>query len=288
MKMKYAISLLFLVCLWGCKQSEESKIKEICSRFIEGRRALLKGDSLKLKLVTEDSLYRLIILNQQYFDILDATKIRADLRISPVSVEIDGDCATCLMSGEEHYKINLCRNNGRWEVKGENGIYPTSERLAAAKKQLADYKDFLKTRPQKYQVIKIVNNFFDGVRVFFKSGKSTLLQETCDNSSADFIERLCAYAKNRTGVALMSQEMEKYNTVMGDISLKGDSAVFRFFREEETFVNLKKTDDSYVIIGFNGIDSENLTNKVMKDNYLALLRAVKLIRVKQYRDKAIK
>ena len=124
MKNPYSIFFLLLLFFISCKESEESKIKNVCNDFIKGRIALEKGDSIPLKAVTEDSLYKIIVLNERYAKMLDAVMIKANLNIEPVLVEIKGNTAICQMSGDEYYKIHLYKTKNIWKVNGENNIFP--------------------------------------------------------------------------------------------------------------------------------------------------------------------
>ena len=113
--------------LYSCAQTEESTIEDTCNRFINGRKALKRGDATDLKLVTSDSLFKLIKLNQDYVDIIGARVIEADLNIRVKSVEIKDSCATCLMTSMQRYVIQLCKEGDAWKVQAENDMYPTTE-----------------------------------------------------------------------------------------------------------------------------------------------------------------
>lgn len=272
----------------GCAQSEESKIKETCNKFVKGRIALNEGDSLLLKSVVSDSLYYLIMLHQQYEEMLrkeDVPIISADLNIYPKSVEIKGNRAICLMSGEEYYQINLFKESGIWKVKGENGVYPIPDRIAEAKQKLIDYKAFLKNKPLSDSVLTVVNEFFDDVRNYFKAQNLDLLNKTCSEATTKFVQRLEIYAKRRSGLELM-KEIEKPNLTTGDVKPENDVVIFTFYKEEITII-LKKEYNTFKIIGFNGLESSQISDEIMNVQYLDFLRAMKLIRSKQYRDKAL-
>jgi len=254
---------------------------------MKGRIALKNGDSSELKSVTEDSLFRLLMLNHQYLEIVDAPVIGADLNIEAKSVEISGNCATCLMSGMEYYKIHLCKDGNKWKIKGENGIYATSEMITKAKKKLDDYKIFLIAKPGIDSVLTVVNNFFKNANQYFKSNDPETLRETCDNASIDFIQRLYSYAKSRSGLDVIITEMEKPNYLTGDVTFNDNRAVFKFYNEETTIL-LQRTETSFIVTGFNGIDSKNINDRIMNEQYVNLLRSLKSLRQEQYRNKLIK
>ena len=137
MRITKRLSIFILFCLsvsYVCSQNDSTKIAEVCNKFIQGRIDLRQGDSLLLKSVTEDSLFKLIMLNHKYIKLLKAPVVRADLRMRVNSVEVNDSCATCSMSSYEYYKIKLCKYNNKWKVKGENDIYATTERIQRAER----------------------------------------------------------------------------------------------------------------------------------------------------------
>ncbi|HNP33719.1 MAG TPA: hypothetical protein PKN96_10545 [Flavobacterium sp.] len=282
------LPLLSLLLLLGCKESEETKIKKTCETFMQGRRTLGKGDDTALKSITEDKLFMIMKLNQEYVDMMrgHVPISEPDLNIHPVSVTINGNTANCLMSGLEHYEINLYKYKGKWKVKGENGITGTDETIAHVKKQMADYKESQKDLPAKHAVIRFVNSFFDAAKRYFKTQQTDSLKLKCTDDTLDFIKRLYTYAKQRTGMKILTEEIDQPNYLTGDVVIAGDKVMYLFYNEPRT-ITLKKHNNSYLVSGFNAVDSKYLTQQGIKDDYPKLLRTLKLVRQEQYRNKAI-
>lgn len=281
------LTLMAVLLFSACEQSEEDKVKAACDNFIKGRIALRKGDDSQLKAVTEDSLFKLISLNNQYIKQLTAPVIEADLNIHAKSAVINGDCATCEMSGMEPYEITVCKYNGIWKVKAENGMTATPEKIAAIKKKIADEKIAAKIRPAQHKVLLFVKNFFDNTKNYFKTQQADSLSKSCTPATLDFIKRFYVYAKQRTGMPLLTKEMDAPNFLSADVTFDGDKAFYLFYNENIS-ITLEKNGSSYLISGFNGTDSKYLKEQKIKDVYVDLLRALKLIRQEQYRDKGIK
>ena len=106
----------------GYAQDETAKVRETCNTFIRARKALKQGDSLLIRSVTEDSLYKLLMLNHNYAKMLKTRILEADLNIWAKSVEVNDSCGSCQMSGYEYYNIKVCKYDGQWKVMGENDI----------------------------------------------------------------------------------------------------------------------------------------------------------------------
>ncbi|SDE00759.1 hypothetical protein [Pedobacter soli] len=282
----YLIGLLFALVL-GCKQSEEGKIHEVCSTFISGRIALRYGDSLKLKSVMEDSLFRLFMLNEQYIKVVDAPTMRPNLDIYPTKVTINGNRATCKMSGDEFYYINLIKKGDRWIVIGENEIYASPDKLLAIRKKIRKYQLFLVDKPARDSVMRIMDIFRPGLEPAFKDNNFKYLESVSDRATVDFIRKFFDYAKRRSGVPLLTAEIDSHHVVAGDVSFKGNQASFKFYQEEVS-IALKKIEDEYVVTGFNHMDSKDISPSVMEKHYMDLLRVLELVRQKEFRNKAIK
>lgn len=280
------LTILMLLVFSACQESEESKVKNACDTFIKGRIALRKGDDTKLKAVTEDSLFKLIKLNQAYINLLTASVIEADLNIRAQSAVVIGDSASCIMSGFEPYEITLRKYKGLWKVKAENGMRATPEKIAAIEKKIADEKIAMKIRPAQHKVLRFVVSFFDETKKYFKDQPVDSLVTKCTPATLDFIKRFYVYAKKRTGKPLLTQEMDAPNFLSADVSFEGNKAFYLFYKENIS-ISLEKHNDSYLVTGFNGTDSKYLKSQNMEDNYVNLLRALKLIRSEQYRDKRI-
>jgi len=285
----YSLLFLLFIFLTSCKQSEESKIKETCTTYMEGRLAFENGDTLKIKPVIGDTLYRLMLLNRQYSRLLesDLTFGQELLTITPKTVEIKGNKATCIMNSPIPFQLNLVRNNDQWTIVGENEIFPNAYSIAAVEKKIKDYKVYLKGKPARDPVFQITNIFFSDVNNYCKNNDLNALKNNCDDATADFVKRLYEYAKKRSGADVINEEINNPHAASGDISFKGDLAYYMFYQESSS-VLLKKIGDTYKVIGFNGIKSASISKQMMEDQYVELLRAVRLIKSEQYRNKNIK
>ncbi|TCC97191.1 hypothetical protein [Pedobacter hiemivivus] len=272
----------------SCKQTEESKIKEIANQYMQGRIKLKSGDTLQLKSVTEPLLFRFIKLTQEYLKIVDAPIISEDIsRISAGEVKIDGEKATCRMIGHDYYLIHLIKTGDSWKVNGENNEYMTVEKIAALRKKIADQIKFKQNKPAIYSVIKVVNLFFEGVREYVKDGNISELEIITTPDTRNMIQKFYNYAKQRSGEDILSKEIEKFNLVLGDVTFESDQAEFKFSNESRT-INLTKQNNHYKISGLEGLKSSEISQRMMADNYLNLLRALKLVRGPEYRLPEIK
>lgn len=285
----YSLLFLLFIFLTSCKQSEESKIKETCTTYIEGRVAFENGDTLKIKPVLGDTLYRQMLLNRQYSRLLESDLAIGPelLTITPKTVEIKGNKATCIMNSPIHFHLNLLRSNDQWKIVGENDIFPNAYTIPALEKKISDYKVYLKGKPARDPVFQITNLFFNDVNNYCKNNDLNALKNNCDDATANFVKRLYEYAKKRSGADVINEEINNPHAASGDISFKGDLAYYMFYQESSS-VLLKKIGDTYKVIGFNGIKSASISNQMMEDQYVGLLRAVRLVKSEQYRNKNIK
>lgn len=282
------MSILMALMLFSiCGQSEESKVKNTCNDFIKGRIALKKGDDTQLRAVTEDSLFKLIKLNQEYLKLLTASVIEADLNIYAKSAVIHGDSASCIMSSSEPYEITLRKYNGTWKVKAENGTAATHEMIVAIQKKISNEKAAMKIRPEQHKVLRFVNSFLADARNYFKGQPADSLSIKSTPATFDFIKRFYVYAKQRTGLPLLTKEMDAPNFLSADVTFDGNKAFYLFYNENIS-ISLEKHGDTYLITGFNRTDSKYLKSQYLVDNYINLLRSLKLIRQEEYRDKEIK
>ncbi|GGF04153.1 hypothetical protein [Flavobacterium limi] len=285
----YSLFFLLFIFFTSCKQSEESKIQKTCTTYIEGRIAFENGDTLKIKPVVGDTLYRQMLLNRQYSRLLESDLAIGPelLTITPKTVEIKGNKATCIMNSPMPFQLNLVRSNDQWKIVGENEIFPNAYSIAAIEKKISDYKVFLKGKPARDPVFQITNRFFYDVNNYCKNNNLNALKNNCDDATADFVKHLYEYAKKRSGADVINEEINNPHAASGDISFKGDLAYYMFYQENAS-VLLKKTGDTYKVIGFNGIKSASISNQMMEDQYVELLRAVRLVKSEQYRNKNIK
>jgi hypothetical protein len=113
-------SIIITGCAPDAPPDESDKVREVCTKYMEARRALERDDSTLLREVTSDSLYMLIMLNHRYTRLLEGENVPIsgpDLNILPGSVQLHGDTASCLMNSLEHYELQLYNRRcmeGRW------------------------------------------------------------------------------------------------------------------------------------------------------------------------------
>ena len=283
------LSLLGILLLTvSCKQTEDSKIKQIANKYMKGRIELKSGDTLELKSITDPLLFRFLKLTQEYIKILNAPTISEDIsRITAGEVKIDGQKATCKMMGHNFYFINLIRTKDSWKVNGENNEYITTEKVTTLRNKIARQIEYNKNKPAIYSVIKIVNLFFEGVKTYFKNGNIDQLEIIATPDTQNMIQKFYSYAKQRSGEDALLTESEKFNLVLGDVTFKSDSAEFKFFNESHT-VNLIKQNNNFKVCGLEGLKSSEISQRIMADSYLNLLRALKLVREPKYRLSQIK
>lgn len=285
----YIPLLLGFILMVSC--GEKSEIRKTCQAFIDGRIALREGDSIRLKQVTEDSLYTLIMLHKQYENLAYAPVIRPSLRMYVKSIKIEDNCAVCEMSAQEYYNINLCKDeNDRWVVKGENWKYGTSAKIAKARKKLADFKIHLKERPAQDSVLASLNTFFKGAKSYFKTQDIGMVQQSSNEATVDFVKRLYTYSIEKTGQELLEKEMAKPDYTVFDVIFnenQKDKVVCEFYKEPETTVHLIKTDSMYIVTGLNDVKSKDITNQLLKEKYPEFLRSLRLIKAKKYRKEDI-
>jgi hypothetical protein len=280
--------MLFSVIFSGHAQSEADKVAETCNRFINGRKNLRANDSLEIKAVASDSLFRLLMLHHKYEKMLKSRIIRADLNMRVQSVDVDGDCASCQMTSTEYYKIHLCKDEDKnWRIKGENSIFPTPKLLTKARNKIKDYKEQKRHRPRTDSILKAVNKFLPKVKDYFLTQNLEPLKTICDEATVDFIKTVYAYAKERTGLELLHDEMSQPNFMVGDYYRDNGLIEFKFYKEDITLVLSKNSENNFIISGFNGSASSVIDATALKNQYLDLLRSMKLTRQARYRNKEL-
>ena len=204
------------------------------------------------------------------------------------SVDVDGDCASCLMTSMEYYKIYLCKDEAEnWRVKGENSIFPTPERLTKARNKIKIYKTQKKYKPRTDSILKAVNKFLPIVKDYFLTQNLEPLKTICDKATVDFIKTVYTYSKERTGLELLHDEMSKPNFMVGDYYRDNGLIEFKFYKEDITIVLTKDDNNQFVISGFNGSSSSAIDATALKNQYLDLLRSMKLTRQARYRNKEL-
>lgn len=284
---KKIIQITVFLFIVGCNQNEKFKVKETCNQFINTRIALETGDSLQIKSITEKSLFKLIMLNYRYEKILGVPGFKPNLNIKPLSIEIEGDSASCLMSGDERYLIHLYKDSEKWIVIGENDIYPTLERISKVEKQIIEEKKRIEQRPIIRSIILTANSFTDATNLYFKNQNLDSLKVFCDDASIAFIQRIYSYSKKRTGLETLIDEIEQPKAIAFEPSFEDEKVFCKYYNDNTNIILIEK-DKRYKVIGFHGIESKDMTNQIIEKQYLNLLRALGLIRSERYRSKNIK
>ncbi|MBC8754130.1 hypothetical protein H2O64_05570 [Kordia sp. YSTF-M3] len=267
---------------------EESEIKNVCNKFIEGRVAFDKGDASMLKQITTDSLFLIIELNEEYAKLLGAggaTRIREDIRnIRIRNANIEGDCAICTTSLGDYYMINLCKDNEQWKVKGENYSYPTVGQINRTKDKIEKQKKFLLEKPAVDSVLKVVNSFHKAVKTYFLTEDLTILSKTCDAATFKIVKDIYRYTKKENKLKDLKEEIKFPKALAVDCLFEKEKVACKFY-DEETYLNLRKINNNYTVTGLNKIDSDKITQNTIKEQYLDLLRTLYLLRTKKYWNK---
>jgi hypothetical protein len=253
---------------------------------MKGRIALAEGDSSLLKEVTEDSLFKLIMLRENFVRLVNIPTSNPNLNIYAKSIEIEEDCGTCQMTGLEFYQINICKDGEVWKVKGENGNYPTSEQIRKAELDIIEEKILIKNRPATDSIIRRLNNFFMSSTKYFETKDLTSLKELCDEPSLRFIKRLYNYAEQKTGIDKLNIEMKRPKSWGCNVSFESRKTTCLLQNDEAT-VSVQKKEGVYVITGFNGVASNDITKQMIKEQYPNLLYALGLIPSQRYRTKEL-
>ncbi|SHH44812.1 hypothetical protein SAMN05444148_2039 [Winogradskyella jejuensis] len=279
--------IIIMLSIFICNaQSEEDKVIKTCNQFIQGRKLLRVNDSSLIKSVTSDSLYELLMLNDKYSKMLKARIIGADLDMKVKSVEIYDDCASCVMTSYEYYKIHLCKDdNDKWRIKGENSIFPTKERINRIKKKITNYGKQQKLKPKTDSIIKAVNIFFKKIDSYFLEEEIKPLKSITDDDTYQFLQTFYKYAKQRSGLEILHKELKAQDFTVGDYYNENGLTEFKFYKEDITLILEKNSDNEFIIVGFNGYKSSTITEPIMKSLYLEFLRAMKLVRKPRYRNK---
>lgn len=286
LKTYFSSVILILFVFVSHSQSQEDKVAKTCNQFIQGRKSLRVNDSKLIKSVTSDSLYELLILNDKYAKMLKTRVIGADLNMRVKSVDVNGDCASCLMTSYEYYKIHLCKDdNDQWRVIGENSIFPDKARINRVKQKIKDYGKQQKLRPKTDSIIQAVNIFFKKIDDYFLEEKHEPLQSITDSDTYQFLQTFYKYAKQRNGLEILHKELKAQDFTVGDYYNENGFTEFKFYKENITLVLEKNDANKFIIVGFNGYKSSAITKPIMKSLYLELLRAMRLVRKPRYRNK---
>lgn len=277
-----SIGLALVIGFFLTSCGENAAVKTACNTFMKGRLALDQGDTTIIKSVTEDSLYRLLWLHESYATLLkkSGTPVMGpDLRgIYVKGVELKEDCATCNMQAESFYQLNLCKEEGKWIVKGENHNYATEEKLQKARKKLYDYTIFLEKKPTTDSVLAVLSDFFDGVETYFKYQDDGDLYGICDEMTINAIKRIRQYAVKKTGKQRILTALEKRKYVTFDVTSDPKTATCKFYGEELSVDFIRSDDNNYpfIVTGLNGMKSAEITDNIIKGNYRSLLQSIKV------------
>lgn len=284
--MRNFIWLCIVFSLCSCeKMMERNDVRNACQKFIKGRVAFDEGNSAMLQEVTSDSLFLVIELNKEYSKVLragGATSIREDIkRIKITNVTVEEDCAICNTSFEEYYFINVCKEDDVWKVKGENNRYPTAAQIHRTKKKIKEQKEYLVKKPAIDSVLKVINSFHKASKAYFLTGDSSTLAETCDAATFNTVKLLYYYTKKINRLEELKEEINFQKALAMDPLFEGENVKAKFYKEQ-TYVNLIKHNNNYLITGLNNINSHEITMKVIHNQYVDLLRALYLLRPKKY------
>ena len=279
------LCIFFLLC--SCeKMREESTVKNVCENFLKGRIAYNQGDETMLKEATSDTLFLVIELNKEHAKVLragGAQGINEDIkRIKITNVNLEDDCAVCNTNRNEYYFINLCKDdNGKWKVQGENNKYPSAAQIHLTKNEIQKQKEYLVKKSVIDSVLKVVNSFHKAVKTYFLTDDINILSETCNSATFKAVKSLYYYTKKINRLEELKEEIKFPKALAMDPLFEGESVKSKFYKEE-IFVNLKKIDNHYTIVGLNNINSDKITTNTIHQNYLDLLRALYLLRTKTY------
>lgn len=235
LKRTFIVTFLSFLFLTSCGQ--EMEVKKACKEYMSARIALRFGDSTKLKKITVDSLYTLLMLNHKYLGLLkDVPTFRADLNIEPKEIEIYGNKASCLMNGSEYYKIHLRKENGKWVVEGENEQFNFRKSIAEVKKRTADYNAFLKDKPARDSVLKVLGSFFSGIELYFTKQDLSVLTPISSESTLKVIILIHKHAISRTGEEIILKELKKPKYNSKDVIFGREQVVCKFYNDEPEII----------------------------------------------------
>lgn len=283
------MTVVAMLLLASCEQSEQSKIEEVSSNFIQGRLALASNDSSLLRATTNDSLYRMIMLNYRFIKLINGryNELQELRMMRPEGVTINGDNAVCKMMFIEPYHLNLRKYGDTWKVCGENDKYPSEEAYQRTLKKYEEQAVIKSQRPLFDSVIKVVNDFYMSAKYNFHTPKPEMLKPSCSDDVIALLERIKKVAFDKLGKDVVLAEMGHEDFTPGDIEKVGETVVFRLY-QEPTKLTLKLVNGNYQIIGINDSDKLKITDETIAINLVYYLRAMKIVRGENYRDKRIK
>lgn len=290
MKRKYIYLhvIVLLFCLPACEPSEESKVRKAAVDFIQGRIALGEEDSSLLRSVSADTLYRMIMINHRYIKLVNgnAQPLAELFTMRPGRVEINGNDATCFVKALDRYDLHLRKYGDTWKVRGENDTYPSQEMIDRTQIKFDEQQRIREQKPLFDSISAVVNDFYMSTKYHFRTPKPELLAPSCSPEVISLVERVKELALAKAGKTALFAEMDKQDFTLGDIERVGETVEFSLYQTNTT-LTLKRLNGKYQIIGINGSDKRTVSDAELKANLLMYLRAMKIIRSEQYRDKEL-
>ena len=147
--------------------------------------------------------------------------------------------------------------------------------------EIQKQKEYLVKKSVIDSVLKVVNSFHKAVKTYFLTDDINILSETCNSATFKAVKSLYYYTKKINRLEELKEEIKFPKALAMDPLFEGESVKSKFYKEE-IFVNLKKIDNHYTIVGLNNINSDKITTNTIHQNYLDLLRALYLLRTKTY------
>ncbi|MEM6876921.1 MAG: hypothetical protein AAF544_00070 [Bacteroidota bacterium] len=284
--MKNHLQPLFpiLMTLVLCSCGQEYEIRKVCNNFIAARKELRAGNPEPLKQFTEDSLYELSRLNQAYVDLIDAPVIEADLNIQANTVEQQGDCWICNMTGMEFYQVQVCQQDERWVIVSENGYEATTVKISEARKKLKDQIKFIEEKPRRDSVYRTINEFFGAVKIYFQTGETSHFGASCNAATLAILSDIKRAILTSPLRDIIEEEMGSTDFSTYDTDMRTDSLVIGFpYQEPENQMTMRLTSGQYQVIGLLGYDSDEISTILVEERLISFLRALKLIRAERWR-----
>lgn len=288
MNVKFWCLALGLLLFSACERSEESKVREAAQTFVKGRMALASNDSTLIREVSADTLYQMIMLNHRYTTLINGrTSALTDLgMMRPGDIKINGNEATCAMVFYEPYVLNMRKYGEEWKVRGENEHYPDADLIARTQAKYDEQAALRKQRPLFDSVITVINDFYMSAKYHFRTPSPDMLRNSCSDEVVALVERIKKVAIAKIGTEVLFEEMGHEDFTPGDIERVGEKVVFRLY-QEPTKLTLKLVNGKYQIIGINDSESLRINDENIALNLTSYLRAMKIVRAENYRNKKI-
>ena len=219
------------------------------------------NDSSLLKEICEDTLFRLIMLNEKYAKMLNARPANLHMRANEIT--FDGDCADCAMNDLVDYHIQVCLVNDKWQIKGENGITYHSSDLQRVRQKIAEQELFIKQKPQMDSMLAVLNTFFEGVDLYFRTKDESKLRESADAATVAAVKRVYQFAIKKYGKDAIQDELLKPKYVTYDLELEYDNLkCIPYNKPQNQAILMELHDGQYVVSGLLNTPSSQLTSDV--------------------------